>query len=114
MNRTMRASIAPFAGALALVLSAAAGAHAQQQPDAAPLTEVQQAAVKRLNEILELINSGDYAKTRAYFEANSADIRTDVPGVTPGEWHRTAGAWAGMRRVAGNMRVGFWREVERL
>ena len=77
--------------ALALALSMASVARAQQvQPDTASLTEVQAAGVRRLKEMIEVLNTGDYAKMRAYFEANSVDIRTDVPGVKPGSWHETA------------------------
>ena len=88
MRRIMRDCLRAFAGAAALALSIAAVAPAQQaQPDPAPLTEAQTAGVKRLKEIIEVLNTGDYAKTRAYFEANSVDIRTDVPGVKPGSWN---------------------------
>jgi CubicO group peptidase (beta-lactamase class C family) len=91
MRRIMRDGLRAFVGAAALALSIAAVAPAQQaQPDPAPLTEAQTAGVKRLKEVIEVLNTGDHAKTRAYFEANSVDIRTDVPGVTPGSWHRTA------------------------
>jgi CubicO group peptidase (beta-lactamase class C family) len=91
MRRIMKDGVRAFAGAAVLALSIAAIAPAQQtQSGAAPLTEAQTAGVKRLEEMIEVLNTGDYAKTRAYFEANSVDIRTDVPGVTPGEWHRTA------------------------
>jgi CubicO group peptidase (beta-lactamase class C family) len=61
--------------ALALALSIAPLARAQQaphaQPDSAPLTEVQTAGVKRLKEVIEVLNTGDSATMRAYFEANS-------------------------------------------
>ena len=89
MRRIMRDELRAFACAAALVLAVAPIAHAQQrmQRDAPTLTEAQTAGVKRLNEILEVLNTGDYAKTRAYFEANSVDIRTGVPGVTPGSWN---------------------------
>ena len=91
MRQIMRDGLRAFAGAAALALSIAAVAPAQQaQPDPAPLTEAQTAGVRRLKEVIEVLNMGDYAKTRAYFEANSVDIRTDVPGVTPGSWHVTA------------------------
>ena len=44
---------------------------AQAQPDAAPMTEVQTAGVKRVKEMIEALNSGDYATIRAYFDAQS-------------------------------------------
>ena len=88
MRRIMTVRLNAFARAAAFVLSVASVAHAQQDP--APLTEAQTAGLRRLKEIIEVLNTGDYSKTRAYFEANSVDIRTDVPGVTPGSWHETA------------------------
>ena len=110
MQRTMRAWSGAFAGAAALVLSTAAAAPAQQAPpDPAPLTETQTAGVRRLKEVIEVLNTGDHAKTRAYFEANSVDIRTDVPGVTPGEWHRTAFA-----QVLGRYRTSRGLDVVRV
>jgi D-alanyl-D-alanine carboxypeptidase len=69
MNR-----LGAFAGAVALSLSLslAAVAHTQQKaPDTAPLTEVQTAGVKRVKEMIEALNSGDYATIRAYFAAQS-------------------------------------------
>lgn len=42
---------------------------AQQAPALSP--ELQVAGERRLRELLEVMNTGDYAKTRAYFEANS-------------------------------------------
>ena len=59
-------------GAVALALSLAAVAHTQQKaPDTAPMTDVQTAGVKRVKEMVEALNSGDYATIRAYFEAQS-------------------------------------------
>ena len=58
----------------ALALSIATAPHARQQqaqPDAAPMTEVQTAGVKRVKEMIEVLNSGDYATIRAYFDAQS-------------------------------------------
>ena len=70
MRRIMRNSFGIFLGAAALVLSVAAVAHTQQKaPDTAPMTEVQTAGVKRVKEMIEALNSGDYATIRAYFEA---------------------------------------------
>ena len=68
----MRKSLRGFCGAAALVLSLAAVAHTQQNaPDTAAMTEVQTAGVKRVKEMIEALNSGDYATIRAYFEAQS-------------------------------------------
>ena len=71
----MRNTLRAFAGAAALALSLATVAHAQQQPqaqpDTAPMTEVQTAGVKRVKEMIEALNSGDYATIRAYFDAQS-------------------------------------------
>jgi CubicO group peptidase (beta-lactamase class C family) len=62
--------VGAFAGAAGLVLSLAAVAHTQQKaPDTAPMTEVQTAGVKRVKEMIEALNSGDYATIRAYFDA---------------------------------------------
>ena len=36
-----------------------------------PLTEVQTAGVKRVKEMIEVLNTGDYAKMRSYFDAQS-------------------------------------------
>ena len=64
-----------FCAAAALALSMAMAPHAQQRqmapPAAAPLTEVQTAGVKRVKEMIEALNSGDYATIRAYFESQS-------------------------------------------
>ena len=70
MTRVPSTRFAAFAGAVALALSLAAVAHTQQKaPDTAPMTEVQTAGVKRVKEMIEALNSGDYATIRAYFEA---------------------------------------------
>jgi CubicO group peptidase (beta-lactamase class C family) len=69
-QQLMRAGLRALAGAAALALSIAAGAHAQQA-DTAPLTEVQTAGVKRVKEMIEALNSGDYATIRAYFDTQS-------------------------------------------
>ena len=72
MRRTMRACSRAFAGSATLVLSLAAVAHGQQaQLDTTSLTELQIAGVRRLKEMIEVLNTGDHAKMRAYFEANS-------------------------------------------
>jgi CubicO group peptidase (beta-lactamase class C family) len=66
----MRDVLRAFSGVAALALSMAAVAPAQQpQTDPATMTEAQTAGVKRLKETLEVLNTGDYAKIRAYFEA---------------------------------------------
>ena len=70
MKPITRARIAVFVGAAAL--SIAAVAHAQQvQPNADPLTEAQTAGVKRVREMIEALNTGDYATIRAYFDTQS-------------------------------------------
>jgi CubicO group peptidase (beta-lactamase class C family) len=80
MKRMTRNSLGAFGGAAALALSLAAVAPAQQpQQETAPMTEAQidaevvryAAGVKRLKEVLAVLNTGDYATIRAYFEANS-------------------------------------------
>lgn len=60
-------------GAAALALSfAAVVARAQQAQSApAPMTEAQIAGVKRVNEVIEVLNTGDYAKIRDYFAGQS-------------------------------------------
>jgi CubicO group peptidase (beta-lactamase class C family) len=62
--------------AAALALSIAAVTHARQaqqpaKPDVAPMTEAQIAGVKRVKEMIEVLNTGDYARIRAYFAAQS-------------------------------------------
>jgi CubicO group peptidase (beta-lactamase class C family) len=109
MRRIMRVGLRAFAGAAALALSMATVAPAQQaQADPAPLTEAQTAGVRRLKEMIEVLNTGDYAKTRAYFEANSVDIRTDVPGVNPGSWNVTAFA-SGLDRYSASRGIDLVR-----
>jgi CubicO group peptidase (beta-lactamase class C family) len=73
MRRIARSSLGIVAGAaLALAVSTAPAAHAQQaQQDEAPLSLAQAAGVRRLQEVLEVLNTGDYTTMRAYFEANS-------------------------------------------
>jgi D-alanyl-D-alanine carboxypeptidase len=67
-----RSSLGACAGPVTLALSLATVAHTQQKAtDTAPLTEVQTAGVKRVKEIIEVLNTGDYATIRAYLEANS-------------------------------------------
>src|SRR5687767_14341795 len=69
MRRIMKVGLRAFAGAAALVLLFAPVAHAQQ--GAASLTEAQTAGIKRVKEMIEAVNSGDYATMRAYFDAQS-------------------------------------------
>ena len=72
MSGVTRKRFGAFAGAAALALSLAAVAHTQQKaPDTAPMTDVQTAGVKRVKEMIEALNSGDYATIRAYFDAQS-------------------------------------------
>ena len=67
--------VAGASAGLALALSIAALARAQPaQPDPALLTEAQTAGVRRLTEVIEVLNTGDYATIRAYFEANSLPL----------------------------------------
>jgi CubicO group peptidase (beta-lactamase class C family) len=70
MSGAMRNRFGAFGGAAVLALSLAAVAHTQQKaPDTAPMTDAQTAGAKRVKEVIDLLNAGDYAATRAYFEA---------------------------------------------
>lgn len=73
-----------FAGAAALALSVAAIAHAQQaQPGSGPATEAQipaAPAVKRLKELLEVVNTGDAAAMKAYLQANGVEAMKQPEG----------------------------------
>lgn len=77
----MPVGLRAFAGAAALALSIAAVGHAQQaQPSAAPPTAAEIAAspaVKRLGELLAVVNSRDTAAMLAYIQANS--VQTALP-----------------------------------
>lgn len=79
MRRITRGCLTGLAGAVTLALMLATVAPAQQQTTA-PLTEVQTAAVRRLKEMIEVMNTGDYATMRTYFETNSVN----PPGLPPG------------------------------
>jgi len=80
MRRITRVGLGAIAGAVTFALIAAT-AHAQQaQPATAPLTEAQTAGVRRLNEVIEVLNTGDYATIRAYIEANSVGVPNPSPG----------------------------------
>jgi D-alanyl-D-alanine carboxypeptidase len=83
MTRLTRGGLAAFVGAAALALSFSTVAHAQQAP---PLTEAGTAAVKRLKEVIEVLNTGDYATIRAYFEANSLQGVAGPPGSKTFSW----------------------------
>ena len=93
MRRSTRVRLGAFAGPAALALSIAAVAPAQQtQPDATPMTEAQIDAevvrygpgVKRLKEVLAVINTGAPAAIRAYFEANTVKkVFPTPPGAAP-------------------------------
>jgi len=54
-------------------------AHAQQfhaqraEPDTASLTEVQKASLRRLEELLAVVNTGDSAAILSYLEANTVN-----------------------------------------
>jgi len=88
MRRIMRDWLRACAGAAALALSLAAAAPAQQaQPNPAPMTEAQTAGVRRLEEMIEVLNTGDYAKMRAYFEANSVGAANPSPGANTFSGH---------------------------
>jgi CubicO group peptidase (beta-lactamase class C family) len=90
--------------AAALALSMAVVAHAKQtQPDAASLTPVQAAGVKRLKEVLAVINSGDPAAIRAYFETNT--VKKDFP-VPPGAEGHTFADMNNQAGVLGYRRSG--------
>lgn len=73
MKRIMRGGLTALVGAAVLSLSSATVLPAQQsqqpQQDMVPMTDAQTAGVKRLKEVIEVLNTGDYAKIRAYFEA---------------------------------------------
>ena len=69
MKSITRGGLARFVGAAALLPPLAAVAQAQS--DTTPLTDAQTAGVRRLQEVIEVLNTGDYATIRAYFEANS-------------------------------------------
>lgn len=81
MKFITRGRLTALAGAVVFSLPLAAVAFAQQAPpsappSAAPMTEAQGAAVyaageQRLKEVIEVLNTGDYAAMRAYFDANS-------------------------------------------
>src|SRR5687768_2133664 len=99
MRLIARGGLAAFAGAAALALSMAVVAHAQQpQRDTVPMTEAQidaeavrfAAGVKRLKEVLGVLNAGDYATIRAYFEANSVRVFAVPPGAKPFRWEEGA------------------------
>ena len=79
MGRTRRAGSGAFCVA-ALALSIAAVSHAQRaQPGSAPLTEAQTAGVKHLEEVIEVLNTGDHATISAYVEANSVHTIAYTP-----------------------------------
>ena len=87
MRRLMRVRVGAFVGAAALVLSVAPIAHAQQaEPDPASLTEVQNAGVKRLKELIEVLNTGDHAAMVSYLKANTIQAPFAGP---PGSEPRT-------------------------
>jgi CubicO group peptidase (beta-lactamase class C family) len=84
MRRLMRVRTGAFVGAAALVLSVAPIAHAQQaKPEPASLTEVQNAGVKRLKELIEVMNTGDHPVMVSYLKANT--IKAPFAGPPGGE-----------------------------
>jgi CubicO group peptidase (beta-lactamase class C family) len=89
MRRIIRVGSGAFSGAAALVLSIAGVAHGQQeQPNAAPFTEAQTAGVKRLQEVIEVLNTGDYATIRAYVEVNTVHTVTYNPPQKAFPWEK--------------------------
>ena len=48
--------------------------------------QAQSPGVKRLEEMIAVLNTGDYATTRAYFEANSVRVFPVPPGSKPYSW----------------------------
>ena len=74
MTPNSRAGLGACAGVAALALSIAALAHAQTP------------GVKRLEEMIAVLNTGDYATMRAYFEANSVRVFPVPPGSKPSSW----------------------------
>lgn len=85
MTWMTRVGLAGFSGAAALALSMAAVPHAQQaQPDEPRQTEASAAGLKRLHEVLAVLNTGDPAAIRAYFEANTVrKVFPTPPGAAP-------------------------------
>ena len=87
----MKARLTQSAGAALLLLSIAAVAPAQaaqQAPvDTTSLTDLQRAGVKRLREMSDVLNTGDHAKMRAYFEANSVGAPDPASGANPFTGH---------------------------
>ena len=80
-----RVSLRAFASAAALALSIAVVAQEQQaQPDAA--TEAQFAGVRRLKEVIAVLNTGEYATIRRYFETNSVRIFPVPPSAKKFSW----------------------------
>lgn len=84
MSRITKVGFEAAAGAAALALSLGPTAHAQQaQPGSAPASEAQIAAspaAKRLEELLEVVNSGNPAAMQAYVLANGVDATKPPPG----------------------------------
>src|SRR5688572_28854629 len=66
--------------ALGVSLATAAGAQEKVQQDTS-VTEAHAPGVKRLREAIDVLNTGDYAKTRAYFDANS--VGAPNPNASP-------------------------------
>ena len=80
MRRITRVGMAAWACVAVLALSIAAVAHAQTP------------GVKRLEEMIAVLNTGDYATIRAYFEANSVRVFPVPPGSKKFSWE--AGAFS--------------------
>jgi CubicO group peptidase (beta-lactamase class C family) len=89
MMRTTRARKGALAGTLLTLM--AATAPAQAPADTATLTATQSAAVKRLKEVIEVMNTGDYATIRAYIEANSVHtVAYNPPNQKTYPWEKQA------------------------
>ena len=86
MGRTKKLHPEIIAGVvLALSLSAIAHAH-QAKPGPGPASEAQIAtapAAKRLEELLQVVNSGDAGAMNAYVQANSVQVTNPLPGPNP-------------------------------
>lgn len=83
MSRFANMGLGALAGAAALALLVGGVARAQQQAQGAPLrteAEVEASpAVKRLKELVDVVNSADAATVTAYVLANGADVMRPQP-----------------------------------
>lgn len=89
----MKLKTSAVAAAAALMFAPVVQAQ-QAQPDAAPATEAQIAAspaVKRLKELLEVVNSGDSARIKTWVQAAAAQPGPVPVAVTLDLYHRSRG-----------------------